>query len=86
MYQNTETLLRLPRKGSSFTARDVVHGIKESQYCIPSTSNFLDKSYELSDNQIITIGSERFRYPEALFQSLLLGSIVVVFMRSLIIQ
>ncbi len=33
----------------------------------------IEKPYELPDGQIITIGSERFRTPEALFQPSLLG-------------
>eukprot|EP01083_Nonionella_stella_P291687 992339_1 len=39
------------------------------------TSSELEKNYELSDGQVITIGAERFRAPETLFklwQSLLL--------------
>ncbi|KAK5579554.1 hypothetical protein RB653_009238 [Dictyostelium firmibasis] len=31
------------------------------------------KSYELPDGQVITIGNERFRCPEALFQPSYLG-------------
>ncbi|KAI9503463.1 actin family [Coemansia spiralis] len=49
-------------------ALDFDHEIKES-----STSTSLKKDYELPDSHIITIGNERFRCPEALFQPSILG-------------
>lgn len=88
----TDYLMKLlTERGYNFTTsaeREIIRDLKEKicfvaldydqDLFIAQNTTCFEKSFELPDGQIITIGNERFRCPEAMFQPSLIGKTIIL--------
>ncbi|KAJ3438625.1 actin [Anaeramoeba flamelloides] len=80
-YLTSHMLKTLTERGYSFTTTDKGENAREikeklcyvaldfdKEMIVASESSSIEKNYELTDGKVVTLGNERFRCPEVLFQ------------------